>query len=159
VKVLHVLPRPGPAKVYNLEVEIEHVYRVASNGLLVHNSSAPGSAVDDFVPNVPVGRRTKIGETGPDGIQPSGAGRHSPQHTNAPYQPVQNTPGTVNGIDYSGHAFDQMRNRGLVPSVVENAIRTGTRTPGNTPGTSVITDAVNNVKVIVNQNGRVITVE
>jgi len=92
---------------------------------------------DDFVPNVPVGRRTKIGETGPDGIQPNGAGRHTPQHVNPPYQPVQNTPGSVNGIDYSGHAFDQMRNRGLVPSVVENALRTGTRTPGNTPGTKV----------------------
>jgi hypothetical protein len=32
--------------------------------------------------------------------------------------------GTVEGQDYSGHAFDEMRNRGLVPSVVENATRT-----------------------------------
>jgi RHS repeat-associated protein len=146
-------------------------------GTIPHVPSAPGApvfqeiptnwvptgpaarGVDDFVPNVPVGRRTKIGETGPDGIQPNGAGRHTPQHVNPPYQPVQNTPGSVNGIDYSGHAFDQMRNRGLVPSVVENALRTGTRTPGNTPGTQVFTDSVNSVKVIINSNGRVITVE
>jgi hypothetical protein len=76
---------------------------------------------------------------------------------------IASSPGTpsrvVNGIDYSGHAFDQMRNRGLVPSVVENALRTGTRTPGNTPGTQVVTDSVNSVKIIINSNGRVITVE
>jgi len=33
---------------------------------------------------------------------------HSPQHVNSPLQPVQNAPGAVHGIDYSGHAFDQI---------------------------------------------------
>ncbi|GIW97144.1 MAG: hypothetical protein KatS3mg111_0477 [Pirellulaceae bacterium] len=112
----------------------------------------PNSAVDNVVPNTPVGRRTKI-MSEPD---PS---PHRPQHVNSPHQPVQNRPGTVNGIDYSGHAFDQMRNRGVTPSVIENALRTGTRTPGNTPGTTVVTDAVNKVKVVINSQGRVITVE
>jgi RHS repeat-associated protein len=142
-----------------LNAEVKATGDVLESTIAPAAEAGAANKVDDFVPNVPVGRRTKIGETGPDGIQPNGAGRHTPQHANPPYQPVQNTPGSVNGIDYSGHAFDQMRNRGLVPSVVENALRTGTRTPGNTPGTQVVTDSVNSVKIIINSNGRVITVE
>ena len=126
------------------------ILKGATKGAKIAN--APGSAVDDIVPNVPVGRRTKI-------MSEADSSPHTPQHVNSPFQPVQNTPGTVNGIDYSGHAFDQMRNRGLVPSVVENALRTGVRTPGNTPGTTVVTDAANKVKVVINQSGRVMTVQ
>jgi filamentous hemagglutinin len=112
------------------------------------------------VPNsTPVGRRSSPGATGPDGPQPSGAGRHNPQHVNGSTQPVQNLPGVVNGREFSGHAFDQMRNRGLTPTVVENAIQTGQRIPGNTPGTSVFVDSANSVRVIVNKAGRVVTVE
>jgi hypothetical protein len=72
---------------------------------------------------------------------------------------LQNRGGTVEGQDYSGHAFDQMRYRGLVPSVVENAIRTGQKLPGKFPGTAVYFDATNSVKVVVNQDGKVVTVE
>jgi RHS repeat-associated protein len=102
--------------------------------------------------STPVGRRTTI-------MPQADRSPHTPQHVNPPYQRVQNAPGSVNGVNYSGHAFDQMRNRGLVPSVVENALRTGTRTLGNTPGTTVFTDATNSVRVITNAEGRVITVE
>ena len=63
------------------------------------------------------------------------------------------------GVHFLGHAFDQTRNRGLTPSVVENALKTGARTPGNTAATTVITDAVNKVKILVNPSGRIITVE
>ncbi len=38
-RVISLLPRPGPEVVYNLEVHREHVYQVASQGLLVHNCS------------------------------------------------------------------------------------------------------------------------
>ncbi|NJM99049.1 MAG: hypothetical protein HC800_19590 [Phormidesmis sp. RL_2_1] len=107
--------------------------------------------------STPVGRRSAISETGPDGIQPNGAGRHTPQHVNSPLQPTQNQPGVVNGREFSGHAFDQMRNRGLTPTVVENAIQTGTRSPGNTPGTTSIYDQANNVTAIINDAGKVIT--
>jgi len=103
---------------------------------------------------IPVGRRHGIGTTGPDA-----AGLQTPQHINAPYQRVQNMPGSVGGRGFSGHAFDQMRNRGLVPSVAENTIQTGQKLPGSTSGTTVFFDPVNNVKVITNQAGRVITVE
>ncbi|MBQ9874895.1 MAG: AHH domain-containing protein, partial [Thermoguttaceae bacterium] len=36
-RVVQKLPRPGPETVYNLEVFSEHVYRVAMDGVLVHN--------------------------------------------------------------------------------------------------------------------------
>jgi RHS repeat-associated protein len=70
-----------------------------------------------------------------------------------------NEPATINGIDYFGHALDQMQGRGFMPSVVENTLNTGTQLPGNLPGTSVFYDAVNNVKVVVNSSsGKIITV-
>jgi hypothetical protein len=70
-----------------------------------------------------------------------------------------NSSGTVNGLDYSGHAFDQMQGRGVPPSAVEEAIGNGASSPGNTPGTRVFSDSTNGVKVIVNSNsGRIITV-
>ena len=103
--------------------------------------------------NPPVGRRHKIGKTGKD------KSPHRPQHVNNPYQPVQNIPTRINGRDFSGHALDQMRNRGLTPSVVENAIQIGNHYSGNRPGTTLINDAINNVKVVINQNGKIITVE
>lgn len=81
------------------------------------------------------------------------------QLKNAPFQKVRNTPTTINGRDFSGHALDQMQNRGFTPSVVENAINTGTRSAGNTSSTSVFTDAVNKLRVITNsETGRVVTV-
>ncbi|NJM76773.1 MAG: hypothetical protein HC852_14505 [Acaryochloridaceae cyanobacterium RU_4_10] len=116
-------------------------------------------------PSTFVGRRNPIGNIGPDAPQtssaynnkPSSAGKHNPQLQNSPFQPTQNRPGTFEGRDYTGHAFDQMRNRGLTPTVVENAIKTGTRTPGNTSTTNVFHDSVNNITAIVNDSGKVIT--
>ena len=40
-RVIQTDPRPGPATVYNLEVHGQHVYHVASTGVLVHNSCIP----------------------------------------------------------------------------------------------------------------------
>ena len=37
-RVISVLPRPGPEPVYNLEVDVEHVYYVSSSGVLAHNA-------------------------------------------------------------------------------------------------------------------------
>ncbi len=39
--VLSITARPGLEPVYNLEVDVEHVYYVASNGVLVHNTCSP----------------------------------------------------------------------------------------------------------------------
>jgi hypothetical protein len=74
------------------------------------------------------------------------------------FQPSRNQPATVGGRDYSGHALDQMQNRGLTPTVVENAINLANRVGApNAAGESVFVDRVNGVRVIVNKDGRVIT--
>jgi len=69
-----------------------------------------------------------------------------------------NQPTTIAGRHYSGHALDQMRARGIPPSVVDNTIRTGIRSPGNTPGTFRYYDPTNDISVITNSRGGVITV-
>jgi hypothetical protein len=85
-------------------------------------------------------------------------GRAGQELKNAPYQKVRNKAAQVNGRDFSGHALDQMQNRGVVPSVVENVLSTGSRFPTRA-GTTGFYDAVNNVRVIVNsETGRVVTV-
>jgi hypothetical protein len=68
-----------------------------------------------------------------------------------------NAPGEVGGRQYSGHAFDQMQGRGITPSVVDDAVGSGVMRPG-TDGSSIFHSAANNISVVVNQEGRVITV-
>ncbi|MCP4775260.1 MAG: hypothetical protein GY880_13570, partial [Planctomycetaceae bacterium] len=41
--VLGIQPQQAPQTVYNLEVQGQHVFRVTSNGLLVHNTYGPRS--------------------------------------------------------------------------------------------------------------------
>src|SRR5262249_34479812 len=38
-RVISVVPREGRERVYNLEVDVEHVYHVSGPGILVHNAS------------------------------------------------------------------------------------------------------------------------
>lgn len=91
------------------------------------------------------------------------AGRRMPNSESAnrqlttPEGPPRNEPAEVDGRPFSGHALDRMQDRGLVPSVVNNAVR-----PGNlvktSDGASTYYDAVNGVSVIIdNASGRVIT--
>jgi RHS repeat-associated protein len=97
-------------------------------------------------------------EVGPPRDGTGFKGRSGWQLYNAPYQPVRNSPATIDGTDYSGHALDQMQNRGIPPSVVQNTIDNGDSFQGygNTTG---YYDSVNNVTVITNsQTGRVVTV-
>jgi RHS repeat-associated protein len=70
-----------------------------------------------------------------------------------------NSPATINGKEYSGHAIDRMQGRGLTPSVIEDAMQPGNRVgPGNTPGTSKYYSPENGVTVIADDtSGRVIT--
>jgi RHS repeat-associated protein len=115
----------------------------------IHSGPKCGTTPEPSVaPNAGPSPRTPVGRSGQ---------QHSFPNPNAP-QP-RNVPTTINGRNYSGHAIDRMQERGFVPSVVENAIKTGTATLGNTPGTTVFTDLVNNLRVIVDTaTGRVITV-
>ena len=84
-------------------------------------------------------------------------GRSGSELKNASYQKVRNESTTINGREYSGHALDQIQNRGVMPSVVENTIQTGNRYPTRS-GTTGYYDPVNNVRVIVDsKTGRVVT--
>jgi len=73
-----------------------------------------------------------------------------------PVAPGANAPGVIGGRAYSGHALDQMQSRGFVPSVVEDTIGLGVSAPSR--GATVYYGSANNVSVVLNSNGRVITV-
>jgi len=73
--------------------------------------------------------------------------------------PGTNSPGSIGGTDYSGHAFDQMQGRGIPPSAVQNTIDIGVPAPGNVFGTTTYYDPINNITVVTNSfTGNVITV-
>ncbi|MEM5342434.1 hemagglutinin repeat-containing protein [Paraburkholderia azotifigens] len=74
------------------------------------------------------------------------------------YQPSRNTAANVDGTDYSGHALDRMQDRGLTPSVIQNAIDNGVPTPSR-GGTTVYYDSTNNVSVVTSGSGKVVTVK
>jgi RHS repeat-associated protein len=77
-----------------------------------------------------------------------------PHYQNA----TRHTMTTIQNRLYSGHALDQMQNRGFVPSVVENTINKG-QIFSTKSGTVGYYDCVNNVRVIINSNnGKVVTV-
>ncbi len=64
----------------------------------------------------------------------------------------------INGRKYFGHALDQMQNRGIPPSVVENAIKTGNKTPDPITGRIQYHDPINKITVIIEEKtGDVIT--
>jgi len=98
--------------------------------------------------SAPAGRLSRLG----------GEGAHNPQLRNAPLQQVRNSPATINGRPFSGHALDQMQNRGFTPTVVENAIQAG-QPFATRPGTTGVFDPVNRIRVILNsETGQVVTV-
>lgn len=72
-------------------------------------------------------------------------------------QKGSNCPGSIGGRSYSGHALDRMQGRGITPSSVENTIKTGTSNV-QPNGNIQYHDAGNNITVIINQNGGVVTV-
>lgn len=69
-----------------------------------------------------------------------------------------NAEGVIAGRQYGGHALDQMQGRGVIPSAVENTIRVGTPSRDPIPGRMRFYDATNNLTVITESNGRVVTV-
>ena len=102
--------------------------------------------------STPVGRRTPM-QSAVDQAP------HNPQMKVPKGKPL-NAPEVVGGREFTGHALDRMAGRGLVPSVIENAIKTGTPVVDEVAGTIRYYDPVNKVGVIVNKaTGRVITVE
>ncbi|WP_405806208.1 DUF6531 domain-containing protein [Streptomyces sp. NBC_01187] len=73
---------------------------------------------------------------------------------------ASNSPGTINGRDYSGHAFDRMQKQGIMPSVVEHAITPSNMVIGKRAGTTAYHDQLNNLTIITDSTtGRVITAD
>jgi hypothetical protein len=127
---------------------------IAESGLTI--ALAPGvvamsSTSDDFGRGRPTSLSVSVTEGGPS----EAVGRKAAPQKNPPYQRVQNTPATINGRVYTGHALDQMRNRGLTPSVVEDTIARGARSAGDGGATIYTTDQA---RVVLSPDGRVITV-
>jgi RHS repeat-associated protein len=77
---------------------------------------------------------------------------------NPSYQVIRNQAAKIKDINFSAHALDQMQNRGILPSIVKNAINTGERF-NTRAGTIGFYDVVNNIRVIVSTStGKVVTV-
>ena len=70
-----------------------------------------------------------------------------------------NLPTTISGREYSGHALDRMMQRGLKPSLIENAIKNSPANPSKEFGKVIHADPINNISVVVDQSsGKVVTV-
>ncbi len=129
------------------------VKRARARNAAARAAQAEAEATDEYAKRGFSGRRGdgRPGADGPD---------RGLELRNNPPSVTRNSPATINGRPYSGHAIDQMQNRGIPPSVVDNTIRNGTpfsTRPGS--GTTGYYDAVNGVRVIVNsRTGNVVTV-
>lgn len=84
-------------------------------------------------------------------------GRKGHELKNSAYQKTRNSDGVISGREYSGHALDQMQNRGIMSSSVENAVKFGKRSADPIPGRVRYVDMENKVTVIT-ENEKVITV-
>ncbi|MFD0649421.1 RHS repeat-associated core domain-containing protein [Streptomyces malaysiensis subsp. malaysiensis] len=102
-----------------------------------------GCPKDDTSPRTPVGHRGQKWEI-----------KHPVDRT------ASNAPGEVNGIHYSGHAFDRMQKQGIMPSTVQHAIEHGHEMSGKRAGTTVYYDELNDLTVVRSStDGRVVTVD
>lgn len=63
----------------------------------------------------------------------------------------------INKRIYTGHAIDQMQNRGIMSSVIENTIKNPSYSI-KMRETERFYDSINNITVVTNSKGKVITV-
>ena len=71
--------------------------------------------------------------------------------------PGTNSPATIGGRRFTGHALDRMQGRGIMPSVVDDAIRNNTAIQG-ADGSFIHYSPTNNISVVLNADGSVRTV-
>jgi filamentous hemagglutinin len=106
-----------------------------------------------------MGKGSKASSSGSEATLPMGSKQNQMnQPKNPSYQPVRNVPATISNREYSGHSLDRMQDRGITPSVVENVIKSGVSQPSR-GGTTAHYDAANNISVVTNSSGKVITVK
>jgi hypothetical protein len=145
---LERLRRSGNGPIFELENQITAQTPGASSALWLAwagGMSIPKPAVTVTSGGVGAGEGAATGFRGSRGAP----------LTNAPYQPAQNAATTVGGRYYSGHALDQMRNRGIMPSVVEDTVANGVPATGRG---GVVIFATDQLRVVLNSDGGVITV-
>ncbi len=74
------------------------------------------------------------------------------------FQPNRNTPEKIGDREYSGHALDQMQNRGLTPTVVEDTIKNGVKSADPSPDRIRYYSPQNDITIVTDEaTGRVIT--
>ena len=140
------------------------IYRLAIDGRkhLGSNLAALGLDIGGaFTPFVTgLGVTSRVAKKFPDLPASIPVGRSgNPINVVGPGGKPLNVPAAIGGRTYSGHALDQMQGRGIPPSVVDNAIHTGTTSPGKYPGTNTHYDSVNNITAVTNsKTGNVVTV-
>ncbi|MGU3528704.1 hemagglutinin repeat-containing protein [Raoultella planticola] len=140
-------------------------YLVAVIGLIPGAGDAAGKAIkaaETALKKGDVTEASKLINKASDEVSatlPMGSKRNQMnQPSNPSYQPVRNQPTTISNREYSGHALDRMQDRGITPSVVENAIKNGNSTPSR-GGTTVHFDPESKVSVVTNETGKVVTVK
>jgi filamentous hemagglutinin len=70
---------------------------------------------------------------------------------------TSNTSTNIHGRQFSGHALDEMRAQGIMPSVIEETIKSGKSFAGRNLDRTVFYDSKNNVSVVLEANGTVVT--
>ncbi|MDR1366841.1 MAG: DUF4258 domain-containing protein [Puniceicoccales bacterium] len=101
----------------------------------------------------------KTGDLPLEGEREGFRGHRGFEMKNPKYQERQSKPEIIEGRQYSGHALDQMRNRGIPFSVVKDTIQSGVKSASR-DGTSIFYNAAEKVQVIIdNATGNVITVK
>ena len=76
---------------------------------------------------------------------------------NQPKNPHYQNETVIDGIEFGGHALDRMQDRGITPSVVKEAINYGQKIEARS-GRIKYYDAKNNITVITEKSGKVVTV-
>jgi hypothetical protein len=71
-----------------------------------------------------------------------------------------NTATEIDGRTFTGHALDRMQQQGITPTVVDDAIGSGTEMVGKRAGTTAFYSDQNDLTVIIDsESGRVITAD
>ena len=71
---------------------------------------------------------------------------------------ISNQATKIENRNYSGHSLDEMRAQGIMPTVVESTIKNGLTFQGKGIGKFIKYDPINNISVVVNSEGSVVTV-
>ncbi|MEI7494415.1 MAG: hypothetical protein WCJ92_07470 [Alphaproteobacteria bacterium] len=129
--------------------ELSEEPEVSATGEKSSSSAATGGDGED-----PEEKKYKISDDNADATLPTG---HRKPGEATPKFHTKNEPTKIGDTNYTGHALDEMRAQGLTPSVVEQAVQKGVSCPGRLAGTTVKYDPVNNVSVVVNSEGSVVT--